>query len=229
MDKEAKLNLTHLVRRATSPGTEETKGPGILLLHGRGADEADLMGLAAALDPRLTVVSPRAPFRLGPGFAWYGMSEVGKPDDTMNTSLTELRRFITGVLPAYNIAPDRLFLMGFSQGAVMSSAVALTMPEAIQGVVMHSGYIPVNSGLEFRVEEAVGKPFFVAHGIYDQVIPIKFGRQSYAYLTSIDARTTYQEYPIAHSISEESLYDFSEWLTRELDSQSGQGDQDQTA
>lgn len=214
------LNLTHIVRMArdvdsTSP---ERGTPGLLLLHGRGADEADLMGLEAALDPRLTVISARAPFRLGYGYAWYGMAQVGAPEDeTLRTSLSELHEFIQGIVPAYNLDPQALFLMGFSQGAVMSSAVALTMPGSVSGVVMHSGYVPVDSGLDFKVEEVAGKPFFVAHGLYDEIIPIRFGRHAREYLTQNGVDVTYQEYPIGHSISEESLDDLSEWLTRRID------------
>ncbi len=190
----------------------------MLLLHGRGADEGDLMSLEGALDPRFTVVSARAPLRLGPGFAWYGMAPVGFPDDAaMHSSLDELHKFIEGLMPAYNLDPAQLYLMGFSQGAVMSAAVALTMPERVRGVVMHSGYVPVESGLDFKLSEVAGKPFFLAHGLYDEVIPVNFARQSREYLTEMNVGLTYQEYPIGHGISEESLDDFSEWLSAELD------------
>src|SRR2546423_10408291 len=113
MRENPNLNLAHLARPAPEEGA-----PGLLLLHGRGADEADLMGLVEALDPRLAVVSARAPLRWGPGFAWYGAGaeEAG----TMRNSLEELAKFITLLPAAYGIDPRRLYLMGFSQGAVMS-------------------------------------------------------------------------------------------------------------
>ncbi|HEY0069617.1 MAG TPA: alpha/beta hydrolase [Chloroflexia bacterium] len=219
MEASTNLNLTHLVRRPRDTGGSTGQGsPGLLLLHGRGADEADLMGLEAALDPRLTVISPRAPFKLGYGFAWYGMGQVGSPEDeTLHASLEELREFVEGVIPAYKLDPARLFVMGFSQGAVMSSALALTEPEKVRGVIMHSGYVPVESGLDFKPDDARGKPFFIAHGMYDEVIPVRFGRHARDYLTGIGAAVTYQEYPIGHSISEESLDDLSEWLTKTME------------
>lgn len=216
MDQAPELNLTHLVRPAAQTSKDST--PCLLLLHGRGADEEDLMGLEAALDPRLIVVSARAPFRLGPGFAWYGMAEVGSPDeDTLYTSLHELREFVDGLPTAYGIDPQRLFLLGFSQGAIMSASLALTAPNKVKGVVMHSGYVPADSGLDVVSGGIEGKPFFVAHGIYDEVIPAIYGRQSEAYLSSQKARLVYREYPMGHSISEESLYDLSEWLSQQLD------------
>jgi phospholipase/carboxylesterase len=221
MNEETTLNLTHIVRPARTYDKGDAPGslvPGLLMLHGRGADEADLMGLESALDTRLTIISPRAPYRLGPGYAWYDMFQIGSPDpETMAVSMGELREFLDGMLPTYNIDPQRLYLLGFSQGAILSAALALTMPERIAGVTMHSGYVPTNVGLELQPEAIKGKPFFLAHGKYDDVIPVTFGRDAEEYLTEAGARVTYQEYPIGHSISEESLYDLSEWLTAEID------------
>jgi phospholipase/carboxylesterase len=220
MEEGTNLNLTHMVRTArdVDARSAERGSPGLLLLHGRGADEADLMGLEAALDPRLTIISARAPFRLGYGFAWYGMAQVGNPEDeTLRASLGELHEFVEGAIPAYKLDPESLYVMGFSQGAVMSAAVTLTRPELVRGVVMHSGYVPIDSGLDFKLEEAKGKPFFIAHGAYDEVISVRFGRHARDYLSAIGASVTYQEYPIGHSISEESLDDLSEWLTSRID------------
>ena len=176
------------------------------------------MGLESALDPRLTIVSARAPFRLGPGFAWYDMFQIGRPDpETMAVSMEEARTFIEGMVREYNIDARRLYLLGFSQGAILAAALAHTMPEQIAGVVMHSGYVPTSAELELRHEAVKDKPFFVAHGKYDDVIPVTYGRDAEEYLSASDARVTYREYPIGHSISEESLYDLSQWLTKELD------------
>lgn len=226
MNEQTTLNLTHMVRTAQAHDkghTPDSKVPGLLLLHGRGADEADLMGLESALDPRLTIVSPRAPFRLGPGYAWYDMFQVGSPDpETMAVSMGEIEEFIGGMLETYNIDPKRLYLLGFSQGAILSAAIALTTPERVTAVVMHSGYVPLSAGLDLHPEAIAGKPFFLAHGKYDDVIPVTYGRDADEYLTEAGARITYQEYPIGHSISEESLYDLSEWLTAEIDNTSSE-------
>lgn len=176
------------------------------------------MPLEQALEPRLTIVSARAPFRWGPGYAWYGMGEAGATEaETLQISAGELREFVEGVTPAYGIDAARLYLMGFSQGAVMSAALALTMPQAIRGVIMHSGYVPEGAGLDLRPDEIAGKPFFVAHGLYDDLIPVTHGRRAREYLSAAGADLTYREYPIGHSIGEESLYDLSEWLAQELD------------
>ncbi len=181
------------------------------------------MGLESALDPRLTIISPRAPFRLGPGYAWYDMFQIGSPDpETMSVSMEEILEFIRGMLEVYNIDPQRLYLFGFSQGAILSAAIALTTPEQVAAVIMHSGYVPVTAGLDLHPEAIANKPFFLAHGKYDDVIPVTYGRDAEEYLSEAGARITYQEYPIGHAISEESLYDISEWLTSELDSASNE-------
>lgn len=217
-DDQTALNLTHLIRPALQRD-DSGAPPCLLLLHGRGADEEDLMGLEGALDPRFTIISARAPFRLGPGYAWYDMAQIGSPDDdTLNESLEELREFVTALPAAHGVDPARLFLLGFSQGAIVSSALAMLMPEAISGVVMHSGYVPtLHTGLDLKPDGLAGKPFFVAHGKYDDVIPVTFGRDAQEYLEAAGAQVIYREYPIGHSISEESLYDMSEWLTAWLD------------
>ena len=221
MDDDTELNLTHLLRPALERAGADAPVPGLLMLHGRGADEADLMGLEGALDPRFTIVSPRAPYRLGPGWAWYGMPQVGKPDaDTFLASLEDLREFVAGLPAAYGIDPARLYILGFSQGAIIGSVLAMVVPEAVSGVVMHSGYVPQALGnieLDVAPGGLVGKPFFVAHGKYDDVLPVTFARDSHEYLQEVGADVSYREYPIGHSISEESLYDLGEWLTRRLD------------
>lgn len=220
-DNTTDLNLTHMVRPALEKDAGEGPVPGLLLLHGRGADEEDLMGLVEALDGRFTVVSPRAPYRLGQGWAWYGLPSIGQPDrETFLASLEVLKEFVGGLPGAYGIDPDRLYLMGFSQGAIIGSVLAMEFADKIRGVVMHSGYVPQafeNMNLEITPEGLKSKPFFVAHGKYDDVLPVALGRDSSEYLQEAGAEVVYQEYPIGHSISEESLYDVSEWLTRELD------------
>jgi phospholipase/carboxylesterase len=183
----------------------------------------DLMGLADAIDPRLTIVSARGPYRLGFGYTWYDMPRIGSPDPvTIRKSIDKLGKFIPEIIEAYDIDPQRLYLMGFSQGGILSSALALMMPGCFCGVVMHSSYVPTTADLPIQLEAVRGLPFFVAHGKYDGIIPITLGRAGAEYLREAGADLTYTEYPIGHQISEESLYDLSEWLTNKVDaSESG--------
>ncbi|HAL55633.1 MAG TPA: phospholipase [Bacteroidetes bacterium] len=188
--------------------------PTIILLHGRGTNEDDLLGLAPYLDPRFFLVSARAPFPFPyGGHAWYEMADVGTPvGSEFDESYRRLHQFIDDVLKGYPVDPGRIFLFGFSMGSIMSLAIGLTNPDLVRGVVAHSGYVPENTSLKFKWDELSDLSLFVAHGQYDPVIPIQFGRRISELLSKTQADFTYREYPIPHTISEESLTDVATWL-----------------
>jgi len=222
--KPIAATLTHIVQapRADANGSH----PALIMLHGRGADEHDLFGLAPYLDPRLLIVSVRAPFPFQPagggGYAWYDVIEVGVPHPRMFAESHErLRRLLDEVVAGYPIDARRVFVLGFSMGAVMSHALALTQPDRFAGVVAHSGYTPPAKelGLEFRLGDLDGCAWFVAHGVHDPIIPVSFGRETRDLLKDTAADLTYKEYPIAHQVSQHSLDDVSAWLTKSIDRQ----------
>lgn len=215
---EGQFSLSHATYAARTGGGPH---PGLLLLHGRGTNEQDLLPLAGELDPRLFTVSARGPlqFPYG-GYAWYDLDPrgVGYPGTaTLRRTLDLLDRFVDEILEAYPIAAGRLFAGGFSMGAAMSATLALLFPDRVAGALILSGYVPVESGLPFRAPEAAGHPVFEAHGTHDAVIPVQWGRRSQAYLASTAVDLTYREYPIAHEISQAELRDASAWLTAALD------------
>ena len=212
--------MSDLIHRVLSPrAASASQAPALLLIHGRGSDELDLLSLASQLDPRLLVLSVRAPFPLGPGYHWYGLAAIGEPEPrTFASGLDALRRFITSAIVDYDIDPRRLFLLGFSQGAVMSGALILTEPWVSAGTIMLSGYLPLRSGLAIEAAALRGHPVFVAHRVADSVIPVTFGRESRDYLTQAGAEITYREYPIAHQISSEELAEIARWLFKHLES-----------
>jgi len=211
-----------LVHKVRPPATSSpTKSPALILLHGRGTNEDDLLGLADFLDPRFFIVSARAPYRFEEGhdsYTWFGLQEIGKPDALQfNESLRRLNQFIDDVKTGYPIDPARVFLLGFSMGSIMSFAVALTQPNAVRGIVAHSGYIPESVSLQFAWPQLASLSVFVAHGLHDPVIPIEKARRTQELLSKTGADLTYKEYPIQHTISEESLADLSQWLQKKLD------------
>ncbi|MEX0602514.1 MAG: alpha/beta fold hydrolase [Bacteroidota bacterium] len=192
--------------------------PALLLLHGRGTSEDDLLGLAPYLDPRFFVIAPRAPFEFSfGGFAWYEIREVGAPvSGEFDESYDRLVTFLGDVKKHYPVDPKRVYVLGFSMGAVMSHALALTLPGEVRGIVAHSGYVPEQTSLTFHWDNLAGTRFFVAHGIHDPVIPVHFGRRAKELLSSAKADLTYKEYPIPHTMSEESLTDFTSWLKQDV-------------
>ena len=192
----------------------------LILLHGRGTNEDDLLGLVDYLDPRLFVVSVRAPFRfeqgLG-GYTWYDVQDVGIPQPKQfEESYNRLAQFVLDVNQHYPVDPRRVFMLGFSMGSIMSLALSLTKPELIRGVVAHSGYIPENTSLQFAWERLQHLSLFIAHGVNDPVIPVHLGRRAHDLLSKTQADLTYKEYPIPHSMSEQSVSDLADWLQKKL-------------
>jgi phospholipase/carboxylesterase len=196
--------------------------PALILVHGRGSNEDDLLGLVPYLDPRFFVLSVRAPLDFpNGGFTWYSMEEVGTPHPgEFMESYARLERFVRDAKSSYPIDPEKTFLLGFSMGSVMSLGFALSRPLEVRGVVAHSGYVPENLPLTFSWEGLDACRFFVAHGLEDPVIPIRYGRRTNQILAEKGADLTYKEYPIGHQVSEESINDLATWLTTVLDDQS---------
>ncbi len=212
-------SLTHQI----APFNETNAGlyPTLILLHGRGANEEDLLGLVPYLSPQFLCIAPRAPFSFSyGGYTWFDLQEIGSPSaDQFMESYDRLLQFLGDVQKHYPVDPQRTFLLGFSMGTVMAYSLAMTNPEKVRGIIAHSGYIPENTSLHFQWKNLAKTSFFVAHGIYDPVIPIEFGRKANELLAKTNAQLVYREYPIQHQISEDSIRDFAEWLANRLDSQ----------
>ncbi len=194
--------------------------PALILLHGRGANEDDLLGLAEYLDERLFIISARAPFafQMGSGYTWYDLEEVGRPDPTMFAeSFQKLTQFFLDVKKGYPVNPAKIFFCGFSMGTVMSYAMALTRPDEVAGVLANSGYIPESADITLAWDKIRGKPYFIAHGRYDPVIPMVFAERARDLLEKAGAQLAYHEYDMAHQITEQSLNDMMGWLTRQIE------------
>jgi phospholipase/carboxylesterase len=189
------------------PAVVEPEGA-LVLLHGRGADEHDLFPLLDALDPeqRLQGYTPRAPLALPPGGAhWYAVPRVGYPEPASFASSYALLAEWFDALP---FPPERIVLGGFSQGAVMSYALALGVGRPRPGALLaFSGFIPVVEGWEPELEPAF-PPIAIAHGTYDPVIPVEFGRRARDTLEAAGAEPLYREFPGQHWIDPEVLAEF---------------------
>lgn len=205
------LNLTHVARPPRAPGPEPH--PVLVLLHGYGADEHDLLAVADGLDERFYVISARAPLSLGSGYAWNHFGQDLQPDPvTFQSSLDALARFVDDLPREYPVDPTALFTLGFSQGAVLAAALLLSRPNVPRGTLMLSGYLPVDAARSAAPESLVGKPVFVGHGLQDPLIPVDAARLTRDYLQAIGVALTYREYPIAHYIGSDELGDVAQWL-----------------
>jgi phospholipase/carboxylesterase len=194
-----------------------------LLLHGYGANEDDLFSLAPYLDERFLVVSARAPVALSPmSYAWFslGFTPQGVTIDAeeVEHSRQTVRKFIDEIVRAYECDPNMVYLMGFSQGAMMSLGVALTFPGVAAAVVAMSGRILPQTLKQIPDKDLLtGLPIFVAHGTQDTLLPIGHGRDARAKLSDLPVDLTYREYRMGHEISAESLSDIVDWLKGQLD------------
>lgn len=214
------MSLTYRER----PAAQEPSGL-LILHHGRGADEHDLLGLADVLDPerRLHVVTPRGPLTLPgwPGYHWYTVPRVGYPDrDTFQESYRELSAFHDETWKRTGIAPDQTVLGGFSMGSVMSYALGLGGDRPVPGGIMaFSGFIPTVDGWQPALASRTRVPVLIAHGRSDPIMEIGFARRARDVLETAAGGAglvTYLESDAAHHIDPAHLPAATRWLEAAL-------------
>ena len=192
---------------------------GLLVLHhGRGTDEEDLLPLADALDPhqRLHVVTPRAPLTLsgGPGYHWYLVPRVGYPDpDTFHAAYQAIAAFHDELWRRFGLGPERTVLGGFSMGAVMSYALGLgsDRPE-LAGILAFSGFIPTVEGWGPQVPRSTAA--FIAHGRTDPIMAVDFARTARQLLEDAGMEVEYRESDVGHTIDPSAIRSAADWLKR---------------
>jgi len=199
---------------------------GLLVLHhGRGTEERDLLGLADALDPeaRLRVVTPRAPLRLpgspgSPGYHWYLVQRVGYPDrDTFRAARAALADLHDRLWEETGIGPERTALGGFSMGSVMSYAMALGADRPpVAGILAFSGFVPVVEDWEPSFGDRRATRAFIAHGRRDPIIEIGFAQRARELLEEGGLDVSYRESDIGHQIDPAHLRDATAWLGETL-------------
>jgi phospholipase/carboxylesterase len=192
---------------------------GLLVLHhGRGADEHDLLGLADALDPerRLHVVTPGGPLRIPgfPGRHWYVVPRVGHPDpETFHAAFAALAGFHDALWERTGLTPAQTVFGGFSMGSVMSYSMGLAgaRPKPA-GILAFSGFIPTVEGWQPELATRADLPVFIAHGRRDPIMDVEFARAARALLEAGGLPVTYQESDAAHHIDPEHVPAAVGWL-----------------
>ena len=201
---------------------------GLLILHhGRGTDETDLLPLGDVLDPtrRLHIVTPRGPLALEgmPGRHWYKVPRVGHPDpETFAAARTALAELHDELWRTTGIDPTRTVLGGFSMGSVMSYALGLDQQRpAPAGILACSGFIPDVPGWEPDLDARPGLPVFVSHGRRDPVIPVQLGRAAAERLEQGGLTVLYHEFDGSHEIPATVLMAARAWLSKTLGLEDG--------
>ena len=197
----------------------EGDAAGLLVLHhGRGADEYDLLPLADALDPqrRLHAVTPRAPLTVpgGAGYHWYLVPRVGYPDpDTFRAAYQALADFHDELWRRFGLDPERTVLGGFSMGSVMSFALGLGPDRpAPAGVLAFSGFIPTVEGWTPQIPRSTAA--FIAHGRTDPVMDVEFARTAKRLLEGAGMTVDYHESDVGHTIDPASISASADWLAK---------------
>jgi phospholipase/carboxylesterase len=213
---QPRLPLPH--QAVTPPGAGPH--PTVIALHGRGSNEADLLGLAPYLDGRLQWISPRAPLELQGGYEWYRLRQIGVPDQA---SFTQALRTVTGLIreatAAYAVDPAHLYLLGFSQGGMMAYSVTLTEPSLVSGMIAHSSYVPraaLEAAASVDAAGIQGKPMLALHGTADPMIPLAWAQAARDYVKELGAEVGYAEFPMGHTVSQPSLAAMNTWLQQQL-------------
>jgi phospholipase/carboxylesterase len=208
------LSLTFLDLAPVEP----ENAPLMIMLHGYGSNEKDLIQLAPSLRPEFRYIGARAPQTMDAGmFAWFPLefTPTGIRVDYLaaERAVEQLIGFIGEIIAEYRPAGNKVFLMGFSQGTVMSYLTAFLAPELLHGVIACSGQLPEKTVPHDTLKPALRKlPFLVMHGIYDDILPIAKGRTAHAWLQEHVDDLTWREYPIAHQISDSGIELMDSWL-----------------
>jgi phospholipase/carboxylesterase len=201
----------------------EGEPDGLLILHhGRGADEFDLLPLGDALDPRrrLHVVSPAAPLQVPgmPGRHWYLVPQVGHPDpESFLAACDALAAFHDELWERTGLGPEKTVLGGFSMGSVMSYALGLAAArEAPAGIMAFSGFVPELDDWPLDLQARAGLRVFIAHGRRDPVIAIEFGRRARDLLNAGGLDVSYHESDLGHQIDAPAVVAAARWLAATL-------------
>ncbi|WP_298236720.1 phospholipase [uncultured Algibacter sp.] len=211
--------LYHITRKSSL----SQNAPLLIMLHGYGSDENDLFSFANELPEEIFIISVRAPYPMQPyGNAWYAINfdaEQRKWND--NAQAKESRdlfsNFIDEAIALYPVNKDNVTLLGFSQGSILSYAIAFSYPKKIKNIIALSGYIsheilPEN----LNEQDYTHLDIYSSHGSVDQVIPVDWARQIAPFLTSLNIKHQYSEFPVGHGVSPQNFYELKNWLIKRI-------------
>ncbi|SDL15272.1 phospholipase/carboxylesterase [Salinimicrobium catena] len=214
------LSLYHLVRK---PKIAVEKAPLLIMMHGYGSNEEDLFSFAEELPDELFIISLRAPYPMPPyGHAWYAIhwdNNDGKFSDDVQavTSREKIAEFIDEAIEQYPVDPTNVSLLGFSQGCILSLAVALSYPEKVKNVIGLSGYVNPDILKEgFRNNDFSNLSVYSSHGTQDQVIPVSWARNTKPFLDSLKIENSYSEFPVGHGVAPQNFWELKKWLEERL-------------
>ncbi|UNK18336.1 dienelactone hydrolase family protein [Paenibacillus sp. N3/727] len=190
--------------------------PTIFTLHGKGSNEEDMSGLVAPLAADFILIHIRGNHAFGPGYQFYELKGLGNPVREMfDQAVQQLEKFIHYASDKYPVDVSRRYVLGFSQGAILSMTLALTMGDQLKGIVALNGYVPDFVKKEYLLQSVRDVSVFLSHGELDPIFPISIGHETAAYFQPRTPHLTFNTYPAAHGVSEENQRDFVRWIERD--------------
>jgi len=213
------LSLQHIIK---TPEVAAERAPLLLMLHGYGSDENDLFSFADELPKKLFIVSARAPLAMQPyGNAWYEIyfNSNGKfnNDEQAISSRDLIAKFIDELIVEYPVDSNNVTLLGFSQGSILSYAVALSYPEKVKNIIALSGYISKDMiAPGFENNDFKHLAVYASHGSVDQVIPVAWAREVKPFLDGLSIKNSYSEFPVGHGVTPQNFFELKDWLEKRI-------------
>lgn len=193
------------------------KYPALFVMHGIGSNEQDMFSLLEGLKDTFYIFSVRGHLSHPPGYAYFTIQGYGKPHrEVFDNGINQLTSFIDYAVEQYNVDSDHLYLLGFSQGAIVSMTLGLTLGNRMKGIVALSGYIPSFVKAEYNTKPVNQISLFISHGECDNILPYEWGVESKEYFESLYAQVTFKTYSEGHTVSIENQQDFTNWLLADL-------------
>ena len=191
-------------------GSEDPDAPLVVLLHGRGSDEQEILGLAGHLPDGPRYVAVRAPIAEGGGYAWFANRGIGRP---VAASLEETMAWFDAWLDAEAAGDRPVVLVGFSGGAAFAGGLLLSRPQRYAGAAILDGTLPWDAGVPTDAGRLAGVPVLVAQGDADRVIPRDLLDRTWDYLVDgSGASTLARRDPGGHGITPATLTALRNWL-----------------
>ncbi len=213
------LSLYHIVRESSLA----ENAPLLIQLHCYGSDEKDLFSFSKELPDELFIIAVRAPYPMQPyGNAWYAINfeaEKGKWNDNEQAKASRdlIANFIDEAIAAYPVNKNNVSLLGFSQGSILSYAVALNYPEKVKNIIALSGYI--NHDIlpkDLKSKDYSHLDFYCSHGTVDLVIPVSWAQQTPTFFSALNIKHKYSEFPVGHGVAPQNFYELKDWLINNI-------------
>lgn len=211
------LSLKYIVREASK---KRTNPPVVIMMHGYGSNERDLFELSKYIPDSFIVISARAPYTIDRGYRWFDRDKSQQKFEVVRSELESSRKlvlkFIGEVGKKYHTSGAKIYVMGFSQGAIMSYAAGLTSPASVRGIGILSGLLPQPVREQTQKSAALSKlSIFIAHGTADNILSYADAKAANDYLVSLGLKPEFHTYAgMEHTISGEVLGDLIKWLVK---------------